>query len=89
MPTLRRIWAALDHLISCNDTVQRHMVTVVTNQMFYWFFGGKLGGGWGSGALCLFYQRYDGRFRNALESQCPGLTTRNVLYYIGEMSVIL
>ena len=87
MPTLRRIGAALDHLISCNDTVQRHMVTVVTNQMFYWFCEGRWEGG--RGALCLFYPRYDGRFRNAFESQCPGLTTSNVLYYIRERLVIL
>ena len=46
----RRIGAALDHLISCNDIVQRHMVNVVTNQMFYWFFGVKLGG-WGVGGI--------------------------------------
>ena len=45
MPTLWRIGAALDHLISCNDTVQRHMVNVVTNQMFYWFCEGRWGGG--------------------------------------------
>ena len=88
MPTLRRIGTALDHLISRNDTLQRHMVNVVTNQMFYWFFW-RLVGGWGWGALCLFYQRYDGRFGNALESQCPGLTTRNALYYKGERLVIL
>ena len=52
MPTLWRIGAALDHLISCNDTVQRHMVNVVTNQMFYWFCEGRWGGaGRGSGGI--------------------------------------
>ena len=47
MPTLWRIGAALDHLISCNDIVQRHMVNVVTNQIFYWFCEGRWGDGLG------------------------------------------